>query len=229
MATTSANLDMQMTPPPPDATSSRVPNPNSIPPSTPSSYLPPPSTASVGSGAMTSVSQKRKTPSTTGSAAVSQTLKRSHPVSAAAQLKAERDAMHPMLQKMTTFLDNAGPSVFQPIMLDSLGLTLLCLLYFAPILFAIPGDRTPNLTMITVITDHYTPYPMQRHWSRLSHSLIAVCLMFASCQILHHAYHTASHLGASCISSLLYDPYPPHAHLMYALLTPHDSPSSYRV
>ncbi|KAN0084493.1 hypothetical protein V8E55_007997 [Tylopilus felleus] len=49
MATTSANLDMQMTPPPPDATSSRVPNPNSIPPSTPSSYLPPPSTASVGS------------------------------------------------------------------------------------------------------------------------------------------------------------------------------------
>ena len=132
MATTSANLDMQMTPLP-DATSSRVLNPNSIPPSTPSSYLPPPSTASVGSGAMTSVSQKWKTPSTTGSAAVSQTLKRSHPVSAAAQLKAERDAMHPMLQKMTTFLDNAGPSVFQPIMLDSLGLTLLCLLYFAPI------------------------------------------------------------------------------------------------
>ena len=31
--------------------------------------------------------------------------------------------MHPMLQKMTTFLDNAGSSVFQPITLDLLGLT----------------------------------------------------------------------------------------------------------
>ena len=33
-------------------------------------------------------------------------------------------------------------------------------LYFAPILFALPGDRTPNLTMIIVTTNHYTPYPM---------------------------------------------------------------------
>ena len=90
-------------------------------------------------------------------------------------------------------------------------------LYFAPILlFATPGDRTPNLTMITVITDHYTPYPMQRHWSRLSHSFMAVHRMFTSCQILHHAYCTALHPGASCISSPLYDPYLPHARLMYS-------------
>ena len=34
-------------------------------------------------------------------------------------------------------------------------------LYFAPIIFAIPRDRTPNLTRITVTTNHYTPYPMQ--------------------------------------------------------------------
>ena len=80
-------------------------------------------------------------------------------------------------------------------------------LYFAPILFAIPGNRTPNLTTITVTTNHYTPYPMQRPWPRLSHSLMAVRLMFTLCQILHHAYHTAPHLGASCISSPLYDPY----------------------
>ena len=58
---------------------------------------------------------------------------------------------------------------------------------------------------------------------------MAVHLMFTPCQILHHAYLTALHLGASCISSPLYDLYLPHAHLMYALLTPHDSPSSYRV
>ena len=51
-------------------------------------------------------------------------------------------------------------------------------LYFTPILFAILGDRTPNLTTITVTTNHYTPYSMQRHWSRLSHSLMAVRLMF---------------------------------------------------
>ena len=102
-------------------------------------------------------------------------------------------------------------------------------LYFAPILFAIPGDRTPNLTTITATTNHYTPYPMQRHWSGLSHSLTAVHLMFTSCQTLHHAYRTALHLGASCISSSLYDPYPPHARLMYASLIPHDSHSSYRV
>ena len=50
--------------------------------------------------------------------------------------------------------------------------------------------------------------------------LMAVRLMFTSCQILHHAYHTASHLGTSCISSPLYDPYLPHARLMYSLLTP---------
>ena len=84
---------------------------------------------------------------------------------------------------------------------------LLCSLYFAPILFAIPGDRTPNLTTITVTTNHYTPYPMQCHRSRLSHSLMAVRLMFTLGQILHHAYRTASYLGASCISSPLYDPY----------------------
>ena len=85
--------------------------------------------------------------------------------------------------------------------------TLLRSLYSAPILFALPGDRTPNLTTTTVTTNYYTPYPMRRPWSRPSYSLMAVRLVFTSCQILHHAYRTASHLGASCISSPLYDPY----------------------
>ena len=80
-------------------------------------------------------------------------------------------------------------------------------LYFAPILFALPGDRTPNLTTIIVTTNYYTPYPTQRPWSRHSHSLMAVRFTFTSCQTLHHAYRTASHLGASCISSPLYNPY----------------------
>ena len=97
---------------------------------------------------------------------------------------------------------------------------LLRSLYFAPILFAIPGNRTPNLTTIPITTDRYTPYPKYRPWSRLSHSLRVVHLMFTLWQTLHHAYRTATHLGASCISSPLYDPYPPHARLIYALLTP---------
>ena len=85
--------------------------------------------------------------------------------------------------------------------------SMLHSLYFAPILFAISRDRTPNLTTVTVTTNYYTPYPIRRPWSRLSHSLMAVSLMSTSCQILHHAYRTASHLGASCISSPLYNPY----------------------
>ena len=84
---------------------------------------------------------------------------------------------------------------------------LLCSLYFAPILFAILGDQTPNLTTILITTDHYTPYPKYLPWPRLSHSLMAVHLMFTSWQTLHHAYHTATHLGTSHISSPLYDPY----------------------
>ena len=43
------------------------------------------------------------------------------------------------------------------------------------------NSRTPNLTMITVTTNCYTPYPMQHHRSRLSHSPMAVHLMFTSC------------------------------------------------
>ena len=96
-------------------------------------------------------------------------------------------------------------------------------------LFAIPGDRTPNLTMILITTDHYTPYPKYRPWPRLSHSLMAICLMFTSCQILHHAYRTATHLSASCISSPLYDPYLALCSSYVFPLTLHDSPSSYRV
>ena len=95
---------------------------------------------------------------------------------------------------------------------------LLRSLYFAPILFAIPRNRTPNLTMIPITTDRYTPYPP---WSRLSHSLRAVHLIFTSWQTLHHAYRTAMHLGASCISSPLYNPYlascSPHVFLMTRL------------
>ena len=94
-------------------------------------------------------------------------------------------------------------------------------LYFAPILFAIPGDQTPNLTTILITTNHYTPYPKYHSWSRLSHSLMAVHLMFTSSQTLHHAYHTATHLGALCISSPLSDPYlascSPHVFLMTRL------------
>ena len=99
-------------------------------------------------------------------------------------------------------------------------------LYFAPILFALPGDRTPNLTTIIVTTNYYTPYPTQHPWSRSSHSLMAVCLMFTSCQILHHAYHTASHLGTSCISSPLYDPYPTSCS-SHAFLMTHTRPIGY--
>ena len=110
--------------------------------------------------------------------------------------------------------------------LRALSSRVLHSLYFAPILFAIPGDRTPNLTTITVTTNHYTPYPMQRHWSRLSHSLMAVCLMFTLCQILHHAYRTASHLGASYISSPLYDPYLASCS-SYVLLMTHTRPIRY--
>ena len=85
-----------------------------------------------------------------------------------------------------------------------------------------------------IATDHYTPYPKYHPWPRLSHSLMAVHLMavrlmFTSCQILRHAYRTATHLGASCISSPLYDPYLTSCSSHVFLLTLHDSPSSYRV
>ena len=36
---------------------------------------------------------------------------------------------------------------------------------------------------------------------------MTIHLMFTSWQTLHHAYRTAKHLGTSCISSPLYDPY----------------------
>ena len=85
-------------------------------------------------------------------------------------------------------------------------------LYYLPY----PGIELP--TSLTITTNYYTPDPMQRPWSRPSHSLMAVRLMFTSCQTLHHAYRTASHLGASCISSPLYNPYlascPSHVLLM---------------
>ena len=55
---------------------------------------------------------------------------------------------------------------------------------------------------------------------------MAVHLMFTSWQTLHHAYHTAMHLDASCISSPLYDPY---LRLMLVSCTPHDLLVSYRV
>ena len=127
-------------------------------------------------------------------------------------------------------------------MVDSV--ELLRLLYFAPIIYAIPGDRTPNLTTILITTDCYTPYPNYRPWPRSPHSLMAVRLMavrlmavrlmavrlmFTSWQIFHHAYHTAMHLGASCISSLLYDPYLTSCSSHVFPLTLHDLPSSYRV
>ena len=94
-------------------------------------------------------------------------------------------------------------------------------LYFASIIFVKPGNQTPNLTTILITTNYYTPYPKYCPWARLSHSLMAVCLMFISWQTLHHAYRTAMHLGVSCISSPLYDPYLasclPHVSLMTCL------------
>ena len=59
--------------------------------------------------------------------------------------------------------------------------------------------------------------------------LMAVRLMSTSCQIHHYAYRTAMHLGASCISSPLYDPYLASCSSHVFPLTLHDSPSSYRV
>ena len=44
-----------------------------------------------------------------------------------------------------------------PFPFESSPSSMLRSLYFAPILFAIPGDRTPNLTTITVTTNYYTP------------------------------------------------------------------------
>ena len=99
-------------------------------------------------------------------------------------------------------------------------------LYFTPIIFTIPGNWTPNLTTILITTNHYISYPKYHPWPRLSHSLMAVCLIFTSWQTFHHAYRTAMHLGASCILSLLYDPY---LRLMLVPCIPHDSPSSYRI
>ncbi|KAF8122775.1 hypothetical protein EV363DRAFT_1300964 [Boletus edulis] len=93
-------------------------DPNSIPPSTPSIYLPPPSAASAARSATTSVSQKQKTPCTAGSVAASQTSKRSRPLSVTAQQKVESKAI---MQKLTSFLDNVGPAL-QPVTLASLGL-----------------------------------------------------------------------------------------------------------
>ena len=85
-------------------------------------------------------------------------------------------------------------------------------LSFAPILhlslFAIPGDRTPNLTTILITTDHYTPYPKYRSWSRPSHSLMAVCLLFALCPPYVHFMNSpmAIHLmSTTCL---------PHGRLM---------------
>ena len=52
---------------------------------------------------------------------------------------------------------------------------------------------------------------------------MAVRLMLTSWQTLHHAYGTAMHLGASCISSPLYDPY---LYLMLVSCIPHDLPLS---
>ena len=60
--------------------------------------------------------------------------------------------------------------------------------YFTPILIAIPGDRTPNLTMITITTNHYTPYPMQRPWPLL-----------ILCNAPGLDSHTALWLSASCL------------------------------
>ena len=100
--------------------------------------------------------------------------------------------------------------------------------HFTPITFALSGNWTPNLTTIPITNDHYTPYPKYRPWPRPSHSLMAVRLMSSLWQPFLHAYHyhTAMHLGASCISSPLYNPY---LHLMLVSCIPHDSPSSYRV
>ena len=105
---------------------------------------------------------------------------------------------------------------------------VLCLLHFAPIIFAIPRDRTPNLTTIPITTNHYTPYPKYHLQSRPSHSLMAVHLMLP-----HGKPFTMNiaqlHLGTSCISSPLYNPYLTSCLSHVFPLTLDDSPSSYRV
>ena len=88
--------------------------------------------------------------------------------------------------------------------------------FFAPIsplsLFAIPGDRTPNLTMILITTDHYTPYPRYHSWSRPIHSLIAI----------HHLdSHTALWLSACCPFHEQPYGYSPHGYLMSTTCLPH--------
>ena len=74
---------------------------------------------------------------------------------------------------------------------------LLRSLHFAPITFAILEDWTPNLTMILITTNYYTPYPRYHPWPRPSHSLMAVHLMAASC--LPHAKPFTMHITQPCI------------------------------
>ena len=96
-------------------------DPNSIPPSTPSTFLtcPPQSTVSMAS-TMTSVSQKRKVSSLIESNAGSEgSKKRSRPLSATAQAKADGDVA---LQRLSNFFKNINPLMLQPVTLASLGL-----------------------------------------------------------------------------------------------------------
>ena len=93
-------------------------------------------------------------------------------------------------------------------------------------LFAIPGDRTPNLTMILITTDHYTPYPKYCPWSRPMHSLMAVhhldsctALWLSTCCLPH--VHLMS---IPCTAIWLFTSCLPHVYLIVASCSPHGDP-----
>ena len=124
---------------PPVPAPSVLSDPNSIPPSTPSLYLscPPQSTVSmVSTSMMTSVSQrqtadsiagsqteserKRKADSVIGSQAGTTSLvKCSRPMSTITEAQASGAEA---LQKLSSFLDNMGPAMLQPVSFTPLGL-----------------------------------------------------------------------------------------------------------
>ena len=91
---------------------------------------------------------------------------------------------------------------------------------FAPILplslFAIPGDRTPNLTTTLITTDHYTPYPKYRPWSRPMHSLMAIHHLDPS-----HSLMAVRLLFASCPPYIHFMNSPMAIHLMSTTCLPH--------
>ena len=93
-------------------------------------------------------------------------------------------------------------------------------------LFAIPGDRTPNLTMITVTTDHYVPYPKYCPWPRPMHSLMAMHHLDLCTPLwLSVCRSPRVHLMSTpCTALWLFTSCLPHVYLMAASCSPHAIP-----